>query len=176
MDSLDEKLELYTDRSLINYLHQKGWSSSRSSNYRDRKAIQRTNTWVQDLGETTYSARQEHIDDIIAYTLREAKEMYQKEWIVKKAISRKTPQGDTVIAETQAEIPGAKNMFLRTIQTGAELLMKHTNGENINRSVAMLAQELEDSSITIEKLKSKLLEKGEDVEKILHAQEQSNTV
>lgn len=160
LEEYRRQLKDFTIPMLVSELHLEGWKADRSSIYRDRKAIQKSNAWVQNLAESTYSERQEDIDNIVIYTIKEAKKNYEKDWIITKAIKRTTPKGAVVEAHTSSEIPGAKKMFLDVMQKGAELQMKHTNGENINRSAAMLGIELDEAHNKINSLKEKLLEKG----------------
>ena len=103
-------------------LEQAGFKVSFATIYRDMTSINQNNTWVRDLSESNYSAYQEQISQNL-------------EWIEQKA-------------QKQFEIT-ENHVWLNIIHSVQQTKMKHTNGDNINISVAMLGKkfsELEDST------------------------------
>ena len=94
-------------------LDKSGFEMSASTIYRDMTAVNRENTWVRDLAESNYSAYQEEIDNNL-------------EWMAHQAVKKFKETGDHVWL----------NILLKT----QESKMKHTTGENINISVALLGE------------------------------------
>ena len=96
-----------------NQLDKSGFEMSVSTIYRDMTAINRENTWIRDLAESNYSAYQEEIDNNL-------------EWISHQTVKKFKETGDHVWL----------NILLKT----QESKMRHTVGENINVSVALIGE------------------------------------
>ena len=95
-------------------LKEAGYDVSFATIYRDMTAINQNNSWVRDLASSNYSAYQEDISSNL-------------EWI-----------------ETQAKTQFEKtedHVWLQIVHRVQETRMKHTNGENINVSAAMLGKQ-----------------------------------
>jgi len=94
-------------------LDKSGFDMSVSTIYRDMTVINRENTWVRDLSESNYSAYQEDISNNL-------------EWVIHQAI--------TQFEKTK------NHVWLNIMLKAQETKMKHTNGENINISAALLGK------------------------------------
>ena len=86
---------------------------SASTVYRDMTAINRENTWVRDLAESNYSAYQEDISNTF-------------DWLEMQASKQFESTHDHV--------------WLNIILKVQDSRIKHTNGDNINMSVALLGK------------------------------------
>jgi len=119
-------------------LKKAGFGVSYSTVYRDLTLLNRENTYVRDLAESNYSAYQEEIANSL-------------DWV-----------------EQQARAEFLKNktyLYLGIIMKVQDLKIKHTSGENINVSVALLGkkfdqiqselQKYETSKVDVLKLASK---------------------
>ena len=121
-------------------LKEKGFDVSFATIYRDMTSINQKNTWVRDLSESNYSAYQEQISNNL-------------DWIETQAAQQ--------FKETE------NHVWLNIIHRVQETKMKHTNGENINISVALLGNKFKElSSKNKEKKEEKLLEERVDVVKL----------
>jgi Fe2+ or Zn2+ uptake regulation protein len=130
--------------SVYPLLKKKGFVTSYTTVYRDINAISRENTWVRDLAESNYSAYQEEISNRLQWIEDQAEKQYKKKWkTAKKSIkNQKTKEGalETTEQSITTENAQPKIGFLKIIKEVQELKMKHTNGENINISAALLGK------------------------------------
>ena len=135
-----EKGKLVNRYTLQPELEKQGYQVSFATIYRDMIAINQKNTWVRDLAQSNYSAYQESISQNLEWIESQAQKLFQ---------------------ETE------NHVWLNIIHRVQETKMKHTNGENINISAAMLGKkfremknsEKEDSkeyTIDVIKLASKM--------------------
>lgn len=105
-------------------LEQAGFKVSFSTIYRDMTSINQKNTWVRDLAQSNYSSYQEQISQSL-------------EWIETKASEKFEETGH--------------HMWLNIIHRVQETKMKHTNGENINISAALLNKKFREMTKSEEK-------------------------
>jgi len=105
-----QRINRYTVKDQLDKL---GFDMSVSTIYRDMTALNRENTWVRDLAESNYSAYQEEIDNNL-------------EWVSHQVVKKFRDTGDHVWL----------NILLKT----QESKMRHTAGENISVSVALLGE------------------------------------
>lgn len=114
--------------------------------YRDLVHLSRQNTWVRDLGESTYSERQETIDKELDSVLKEAWEIYHKKWTrdttTKKMGSNSKGEFETTEETTTQEMSGPKIESLRLILEVQKLKMAHTNKDNIHIAAAILGEDV----------------------------------
>lgn len=122
-------------------LQRAGFDVDESTVYRDLTALNRENTWVRDLAESSYSAYQEDISDTLDWVVHQAKIQYKKKWTASKQMKKETGKGIVTEIVTTQELASPKTAFLNIILKAQELKMKHTNGENINVSAALLTKE-----------------------------------
>jgi len=94
-----------------------GFEVSVATVYRDMTAVNRENTWVRDLAESNYSAYQEDISNNL-------------EWIESQA--------------SQQFESTNNHVWLNIILKVQDSRIKHTNGENINISVALLGKKFKE--------------------------------
>jgi Fe2+ or Zn2+ uptake regulation protein len=94
-------------------LAKRGFDVSFATIYRDLTILNRDNTYVRDLAESNYSAYQEEIAESL-------------DWVESQA-------------RTEYELT-QNHVFLNVILKVQDLKMKHTNGENINISAALLGK------------------------------------
>lgn len=92
-------------------LEQAGFKVSFATIYRDMTSINQKNTWVRDLAQSNYSAYQEQISQNLEYIEHQA---------------------DLKFQET------GNHVWLNIIHRVQETKMKHTNGDNISISAALL--------------------------------------
>ena len=117
-----QRVNRYTVKEQLN---KSGFEPSVSTVYRDMTAINRENTWVRDLAESNYSAYQEDISNTF-------------DWLEMQASKQFESTHDHV--------------WLNIILKVQDSRIKHTRGENINISVALLGKkfkELEDDKQSI---------------------------
>jgi hypothetical protein len=101
-----------------------GFDVSYSTVYRDLTVLNRANTYVRDLSESNYSAYQEDIANSL-------------DWVEQQA---------------RAEFLDNKTYFyLGIIMKVQDLKIKHTNGDNINISVALLGKKLDQMKSELQK-------------------------
>jgi Fe2+ or Zn2+ uptake regulation protein len=94
-------------------LDKSGFEMSVSTVYRDMTAINRENTWVRDLAESNYSVYQENISNAFDWLEMQASEQFE----------------------------ATKNhVWLNIILKVQDTRIKHTNGDNVNLSVALLGK------------------------------------
>ena len=106
-----------TRYSLQPVLKEAGFDVSFATIYRDLTSLNRDNTYVRDLSESNYSAYQEEIAESL----------------------------DWVEAESRKQFESTQNhVFLNVILKVQDLKMKHTNGENINISAALLGKKFKE--------------------------------
>ncbi|MDH3339804.1 MAG: hypothetical protein OEL84_00810 [Nitrosopumilus sp.] len=108
-----EKGKLVNRYTLQPALEEQGYKVSFATIYRDMTSINQKNTWVRDLAQSNYSAYQESISQNLEWIEQQAQKMFQ---------------------ETE------NHVWLNIIHRVQETKMKHTNGENINISAAMLGK------------------------------------
>ena len=108
-----EKGKLINRYTLQPELEKKGFNVSFATIYRDMTSINQKNTWVRDLAQSNYSAYQESISQNL-------------EWIEQQAQQK--------FEETN------NHVWLNIIHSVQQTKMKHTNGENITISAAMLGK------------------------------------
>ena len=126
------KGKLINRYSLQPELEKQGFKVSFATIYNDMTAINRNNSWVRDLASSNYSAYQEDISSNL-------------EWIEEQA---------------RKQFESSKNhVWLNIIHRVQETKMKHTNGENINISAAMLGKQFN-------KLKEESMKESEKEEMI----------
>lgn len=126
-----------------------GFDVDESTVYRDLVAINRENTWIRDLAESNYSQYQESIHETLNWIEVEAKKQYKKKWTMSKRVSKQVHAKDEGIIDlieqtVTAELAAPKAAFLKIIAEVQDLKIKHTNGENINISAALITQEFQD--------------------------------
>ena len=101
-----------------------GFKVSFATIYRDMTSLNQNNTWVRDLAQSNYSAYQEDISNNLEWIEAQAKKKFE---------------------ET------GQNVWLGIIHRVQETKMKHTNGENINISAALLNKKFTEMSSKKEK-------------------------
>lgn len=92
-------------------LEKAGFKASFTTIYRDMTALNKDNTWVRDLAESNYSAYQESISSNLELVEQQANEKFK---------------------ET------GNHVWLNIVLRVQETKMKHTQGDNINISAALL--------------------------------------
>ena len=126
------------------YLDQRGFVVNHSTIYRDLTIINRENTWVRDLAESNYSAYQEQISNTLDWIEQQAIILYNKDWKSIRTTQKQVPANDGTKTLTEqtvtSESANQKATFLSIIKQVQELKIKHTNGENINISAALLGK------------------------------------
>ena len=95
-------------------LEKLGFKVSFATIYRDMTSLNQKNTWVRDLAESNYSAYQESISNNLEWIEQQAQKQFE---------------------DTQ------NHVWLNIIHRVQETKMKHTNGDNINISVAILGKQ-----------------------------------
>lgn len=120
-----------------------GFHVSSVTAYRDMTAVNRENTWVRDLAQSNYSAYQEQISDTL-------------EWIEMQSEKR--------FEKTKSHV------WLNIILKVQETKMKHTNGENINVSAALIQRRFEQMTKELEKHKQ-----DESVDVLKMAKDEQNS-
>ncbi|MGC1709911.1 MAG: hypothetical protein WA799_08955 [Nitrosotalea sp.] len=123
--------------------------------YRDLTAVNRENTWVRDLVESNYSEYQQQIADSLAWIEKEAQEQYAKKWTLSKTTKKENHNGTSTESVVTQELAAPKASFLGIIAKVQELKMKHTHGDNINISAALLARELQDAKLQLQETAKK---------------------
>lgn len=135
-------------------LKEAGFDVSEGTIYRDMTVINRSNTWVKDLVESNYSALQENIASMLDIIEKEAYDNYKKTWTTSKTTKKQVPRKDGTIEITEetktGELAGPKATFLNILTRVQELRMKHTHGDNINISAALLTAELQEAKDKLE--------------------------
>lgn len=149
-------------------LEQAGFPASTGTIYRDITLINRENTWVKDLVESNYSAFQEHISDMLDFVEQEALDNYNKKWTLdkktKRVVSNSKGEFESLEETTTQEMAAPKVQFLEIIGKVQQLRMKHTHGDNINISAALLSAELQDAK---DKLQSQTSNKETPIVNVL---------
>ena len=116
--------------------------------YNDIVSLSRENTWVRDLTESTYSAHQEEINDTLDWIQKEARRLYDVNWVRSKKVTKKVPakNGKNKVIVEMVKIKEEykpKASILKIIRDVQDLKMKLTNGQNINISAALLGKKFE---------------------------------
>jgi Fe2+ or Zn2+ uptake regulation protein len=147
--------------TVLPHLKKAGFDVEEGTVYRDLTALNRENNWVRDLAESNYSAYQEDIALGLDWIITEAKKQYEKKWTQSKRIIKQLPRGKKLVTIEEntitTELAQPKAAFLAIIAKAHELKMKHTNGENINISAALISAEFKE-------LKKKYAEQGIDLD------------
>ena len=105
-------------------LKKTGFNVSYSTVYRDLTVLNRDNTWVRDLSESNYSAYHEEIANSLDWVEQQAREEFLK---------------------------NRAYFNLGIILKVQDLKIKHTNGENINVSAALLGKKFNQMQTELQK-------------------------
>ena len=100
-------------------LEKAGYKVSYATVYNDLTQINQKNTWVRDLAQSNYSAYQEQISQNLEWIEQQAQKQFKKT---------------------------NNHVWLNIIHSVQQTKMKHTNGENINISAAMLGKKFREMS------------------------------
>jgi hypothetical protein len=142
--------------TVLPLIRAEGYDVEEGTVYRDLTVINRENTWVRDLVESNYSAYQERIAENLDFMEKEAIENYHKSWTmnktVKRVVSNEKGNFETIEETITQEMASPKAQFLLILGKVQELRMKHTHGDNINISAALLSAELQDAKDSLQKL------------------------
>jgi hypothetical protein len=141
--------------TVFSLIRAQGFDVEEGTVYRDIVLINRENSWVRDLVESNYSAMQEHISEMLDFIEKEALENYSKTWTMNRTVKKigTTSKGEFESEEetTTQEMAAPKAQFLMLIGKVQELRMKHTHGDNINISAALLSRELQEAKESLKK-------------------------
>lgn len=142
MDKMAEKGKPITAHALLAECHKADIKISYGALVRDRIAINKTNTFVENIAESEYSAAMEEIWQSLDYIHAEAIDNYQRTWKQIQTRIRDTPKGKIKeVTETHNQA-GPKAMFLQIAKDALDLKLKYMSGDAVKLSVVLLNKKL----------------------------------
>ena len=94
---------IHTREELLKQLAEKGFHIDFATLYRDKIEINRTNTFIEDIAESEYSALQHDIFNKLLFVEEQALQLYRKDLKITRMIARKMPNGTIMETSTQRD-------------------------------------------------------------------------
>jgi hypothetical protein len=136
-----QKGKIATRDQYLEELAKSGFCIDIATLYRDKIAINRTNTFVEEIAESQYSAMQEDIYNKILYIEEQALLLYDKDWKVSRIVKRNLPNGSiTESSIVHDDKPKLQCLgLIKDLQTLKQNMLK---GENIQLGVTLMGKKL----------------------------------
>ena len=145
---------------LLKELEKSGFHIDLATLYRDRTILSKGNTWIEDLGESNFSAYCQNIYDSYEFIASKCLEYLRKEWVV-KTTKTKNDGKDKIIETSETDITSTTHIkmltLLKDINHAIQELM---DGSRLDVTMTLLARKLDEykeelNRITIERDKLK---------------------
>lgn len=137
-----QKGKLATRDQYLEELAKRGFCIDIATLYRDKIAINRTNTFVEDIAESQYSAMQEDIYNKLLYVEEQALQLYDKDWKTSRFFKRSLPTG-TITESSIVQDDKPKIQCLGLIKDLQALKQNMLRGENIQLGVTLIGKKFD---------------------------------
>ena len=139
-----KKHEPITVPILLDELKKKNFIIDRTTLYRDKIELNKGDTFIRDMTESTYSGYMRAIWENLESFEQEAITLYKKDWTNNKTVTKTDPDGNKTIEKTKTEsLAAPKAAFLNIVTDIEKAKYQLLTGHNIHLAAALLIQKFQ---------------------------------